>query len=97
LVVPWLYHCKRVESTVARGEHHRQVAAQDVISVAAVDHRAPDAYHIPEGCLFVYDPLDRSVKRERTEIATTEIAPSILRNFGAAVPDYMPKPATLVA
>jgi hypothetical protein len=68
-----------------------------MVNVEIEDKSGSSAYHIPEGCLFVYDPLDRSVKRERPEIATTEIAPSILRNFGAAVPDYMPRPATLVA
>jgi hypothetical protein len=68
-----------------------------MVNVEIEDKSGSSAYHIPEGCLFVYDPKERSLKRDRPEIATTEIAPSILRNFGAAVPDYMPRPATLVA
>jgi hypothetical protein len=68
-----------------------------MVNVEIEDKSGSSAYHIPQGCLFIYDPRERSRKTDRPNIATTEIAPSILRNFGARVPDYMPTPATLVA
>lgn len=68
-----------------------------MVNVEIQDKSGCTAYHIPEGCLFVYDPRDRSAKLDRPTIATTEIAPSILRNFGAPVPSYMPSAPALVA
>jgi hypothetical protein len=68
-----------------------------MVNLEIEDKSGSSAYHIPQGCLFIYDPRERSEKRERPNITTTEIAPAILRNFGAQVPDYMPAPATLVA
>ena len=50
------------------------------------------AYHIPEGSLFVYDPKNIPVKKERLRnVDTRLIAPSILENFNIPVPDYMQK------
>ena len=50
------------------------------------------AYHVPEGSMFVYDPQDKSEKKERIKTKDTrQVAPSILENFNIAVPDYMTK------
>ena len=54
------------------------------------DESAGTAYHIPEGSLFIYDPLDKATMEERKrQWSTLSIAPSILENFGIAVPPYM--------
>jgi hypothetical protein len=58
-------------------------------NVEISDKSGSSAYHIPEGCLFIYDPKDRSRKLGRPEISTLEIAPAILRNFGLQAPGYM--------
>ncbi|MEM1136335.1 MAG: hypothetical protein AAGI07_10900 [Bacteroidota bacterium] len=48
------------------------------------------AYHIPEGCFFIYDPQDATEKNNRTRgIPTTAIAPSFLEHFKLPVPNYM--------
>lgn len=49
------------------------------------------AYHVPEGSLIVFDPQTEA-KPERVQgVDTTRIAPSILKNFGIDIPDYMSK------
>jgi hypothetical protein len=48
------------------------------------------AYHIPEGCLIVYDPANTETKNTRIKgIPTTAIAPSLLEHFNIAIPNYM--------
>jgi len=48
------------------------------------------AYHIPEGCFFVYDPKDTTLKPNiRQKVSSSAVAPSILDNFGLKVPSYM--------
>lgn len=48
------------------------------------------AYHTAEGSMFIYDPLNKNVNSERfVNVDTRRIAPSILDNFGIAVPGYM--------
>ena len=61
------------------------------------DKSGSSAYHIPEGCLFIYDPKDRSVKKDRPVMGNLEIAPTIIRNFGIRPPEYMQKPAVITA
>jgi hypothetical protein len=59
------------------------------------DRTNTNAYHIPTGSLLIYDPRDRSPKAGRVQVSTVDIAPAILRNFAAPVPDYMAAPAAL--
>ena len=47
------------------------------------------AYHIPQGCLFIYDPREAKRSVGRTTISTLDIAPAVLRNFGVERPAYM--------
>ena len=48
------------------------------------------AYHVPEGCLFVYDPTEDNMKNTRIKgIPTTAIAPSFLEHFKLPIPEYM--------
>ena len=61
--------------------------------VQVEDQAGQSAYHIPEGCLFVYDSRQRLPCSERPEISTLDIAPVILKNYGIAVPSYMKEPA----
>jgi len=57
---------------------------------AVDDESAGTAYHVSEGSLFIYDPLDTTtVKNRNRYLSTLTIAPSILENFGVAVPKYM--------
>jgi len=54
------------------------------------DESVGTAYHIPEGSLFIYDPLNKAPKKGRKhQWSTLSIAPSILENFGLPVPPYM--------
>lgn len=59
------------------------------------DRSNTTAYHVPNGSLIIYDPLDRTGGDRRESVSTLEIAPTILRNFGVAAPDYMAGPAAL--
>jgi hypothetical protein len=54
-----------------------------------------NAYHIPEGCLVIYDPKNIQPKGARPDISTLDIAPAILKNFAVPVPKYMQKPVAL--
>lgn len=61
------------------------------------DAAGANAYHIPEGMLMVYDPkapAPPDAPRPR-RISTTEVAPSILANFGVPRPGYMQAPLPL--
>lgn len=55
------------------------------------------AYHIPEGCLFVFDPKERSGSRDETpnSISTLDIAPTILDNYSIPIPEYMNSPVAI--
>jgi hypothetical protein len=54
------------------------------------DESAGTAYHIPEGSLFIYDPVDTVTEKERKyECSTLALAPSILENFDITAPPYM--------
>lgn len=59
------------------------------------DQSSTTAYHIPEGCLFVYDPAARNVDSTRTSVSTLDIAPTILKNFLVPIPSYMNAPAAI--
>jgi len=57
------------------------------------DQSGDNAYHVPEGILLRYDPRDATPVRSRERLSTVELAPALLRHFGADVPDYMtPEP-----
>jgi hypothetical protein len=53
------------------------------------DRANTNAYHVPEGILIVYDPQDRAPKGGIERIASTTVAPSILKNFHVNIPSYM--------
>ena len=53
------------------------------------EQAAGTAYHIPEGSLIIYDPKKKTSEKRQTGIDTTQIAPSILKNFDVQIPDYM--------
>ncbi len=64
--------------------------------VAIEDEASSTGYHVPEGSLFVYDPRDASFKDgNRPGVATTDVAPAILANFGVEIPDYMNAPGAI--
>jgi hypothetical protein len=61
------------------------------------DQTGTCAYHVPQGSLLVYDPADPAKAAgagTRPQVSTLELAPTILRNFGAPVPSYMRAAAT---
>lgn len=61
------------------------------------DNVACSAHHIPEGFMAVYDPeREAGGTGARTPLSTLDIAPALLRHFGAAVPDYMRQAPALV-
>jgi hypothetical protein len=75
----------------------RQVPFAELgMKVVEIDDKShSSAYHIPNGTLLIYDPLDRSPKPGFSQMSTTEIAPSLLENYSLPVPSYMSKPVAL--
>lgn len=61
------------------------------INAEIEDKSGATAYHIPNGHLFVYHPKNKKSVGIETQIATCDIAPIILNNFGVKRPDYMNK------
>jgi hypothetical protein len=82
--------------TVRLGRRPLSFAEMGLANVEIEDKSGASAYHIPQGCLFVYDPTDRATKEERPQMSALEIAPTLLRNFDVPVPEYMTRPAPLV-
>jgi hypothetical protein len=65
-------------------------------NVKIEDKSGASAYHIPQGSLLVYDPDHRDPKQKgRPQVSTKEIAPTILNNYSAPIPDYMAKPVKI--
>ena len=60
-------------------------------NVKIQDRCGATAYHIPQGSLIIYSPSHVKSSGDISTISTTDIAPSILRNFNIAIPDYMTK------
>lgn len=54
------------------------------------DSAGSSGYHIPEGLLIVYDPMNPRQSGSSVQISTREVAPAILTNFDVKVPAYMP-------
>jgi hypothetical protein len=60
-------------------------------NVKIQDRCGATAYHIPQGSLIIYAPAKGLNGNDVATISTTEITPTILRNFNVNVPDYMKK------
>ena len=58
-------------------------------NVRIQDRCGATAYHIPQGSLLIYAPAKGLNGQEVTNISTSDIAPTVLRNFDVKVPDYM--------
>ena len=68
----------------------RPFASLGLSNVTIDDKSGTSAYHIPQGCLFIYDPKQLARPgRAREQLSALEIVPSILRNFGIERPGYM--------
>jgi len=60
------------------------------LSVVDIEDRAgSNGYHVADGILLSYDPLDRKGDASRTVIETTDVAPEILRFFDLEPQEYM--------
>ena len=71
-------------------------AALGLSNTEIQDKSGTCAYHIPQGCLFIYDPRDKAAKARATQqVSTLDIAPAILQNFGVAPPGFMHPAARL--
>ncbi|MEN7546390.1 hypothetical protein AAG747_00630 [Rapidithrix thailandica] len=61
-----------------------------ITNIPIDDETGSTAYHVPEGSLVVYDPKDKTPKKERQYgVNSVTIVPSILDNFNIPVPKYM--------
>ena len=60
-------------------------------NVKIQDRCGATAYHIPNGSLIIYAPAFGLNGNEIASISTTEIAPTILKNFNVEIPSYMNK------
>ncbi len=65
-------------------------------NVAIEDEVGSNAYHVRGGSLLIYAP-GAEPDPSRAPISTCDLAPSILANYGAPVPDYMRKPPRLMS
>lgn len=64
-------------------------------NVKIQDRCGATAYHIPQGSLIIYAPAKGLNGNDVATISTTDIAPTLLRNFDVAVPGYMKKGISL--
>jgi hypothetical protein len=60
-------------------------------NVKIQDRCGATAYHIPQGSLLIYAPAKKLNGPDIATISTTDIAPTILRNYDVKIPDYMNK------
>ena len=64
-------------------------------NVKIQDRCGATAYHIPQGSLIIYAPARGLNGNDIAMISTTDVAPTILRNFNIPVPAYMDKGISL--
>jgi hypothetical protein len=64
-------------------------------NVKIQDRCGATAYHIPQGSFIIYAPAKGLNGNDVATVSTTDIAPTILRNFNIAIPDYMKKGISL--
>jgi predicted AlkP superfamily phosphohydrolase/phosphomutase len=64
-------------------------------NVKIQDRCGATAYHIPQGSFIIYAPSKGLNGNDVANISTIDIAPTILRNFNVAIPDYMSSGITL--
>ncbi len=64
-------------------------------NVKIQDRCGATAYHIPQGSLIIYAPAKGLNGNDIATISTTDVAPTILRNFNVPVPAYMKKGISL--
>jgi hypothetical protein len=81
--------------TVQVGERVQSFEALGLSNTPIEDTSGTSAYHIPQGCLLIYDPQDCAPKAGHAEISTCEIAPTLLERLCTPRPNYMRKPVTL--
>jgi hypothetical protein len=71
------------------------LAHSGMSNVKIQDRCGATAYHIPNGAFILYAPAFGLNGKQVDNISTTEIAPSILRNFNVAIPSYMSRAISL--
>ncbi len=75
---------------VTLSNERRSAESIGLTNIEIQDKSGTSAYHIPQGCLIVFDPrLQRTDAGTIPSISSLEIAPAILRNFGIPAPGYM--------
>jgi hypothetical protein len=72
-------------------------AQMGLAKVKIEDQSGMTAYHIPQGCLLIYDAERAAPRAGGTQISTLKIAPTLLRNFAVPIPGYMHVPLSLNA
>ena len=60
-------------------------------NVKIQDRCGATAYHIPQGSLIIYAPAKGLNGNHVATVSTTDIAPTILKNFNVSIPCYMNK------
>ena len=67
----------------------------DIVGLELVhlqDASGANAYHIPEGILLRYDPKSDKLNQEMSDwckVSVLDVAPSVLKGYNLAMPDYM--------
>jgi hypothetical protein len=97
----WLGH-HNLETHEIRVRYNDQpvsLKTAGLINMNIQDEADTNAYHVPEGCLFVYDPevKPKPSSASKTLVSTREFAPFILSNFDITRPAHMIEPESLSA
>jgi len=82
-------HQNVIDQTATLDGRRVPFAALGLFNMAIEDRANTNAYHVPEGTLFIYDPQDRAPKDTIEQIRSTVVAPNILNGFHVNVPSYM--------
>lgn len=89
---------------VRQGDFVGEFADFGLTNVEIQEKSGTNAYHVPQGCLILFDARGSSVSvhparaenANRPEVSVLELAPALLRNFGIRAPEYMVKPSRFV-
>jgi hypothetical protein len=79
----------KIKIELMRQEIPLQLSGMENVKIQ--DRCGATAYHIPEGALIIYAPAKGINGSDLVTISTTDIAPTILRNFNVSIPAYMKK------
>jgi hypothetical protein len=88
----------RADTVVRLANFAGKFADFGLTNVEIQEKSGTNAYHVPQGCLIVFDGRATALGRSaapcvRPEVSVLEVAPALLRNYGVRAPEYMVQPS----